>query len=368
MNKSSNRIPVKLLANPYEVVIEEGCLQTTGEELIRLGIKKNTKVLVVTNPEIERHYGKSLIQSIKSVDIVPTLLIIQEGEENKNLDTISKIHDAAYEAKLERGSFMIALGGGVVGDITGFAAATWLRGIGVIQIPTTLLAMVDASVGGKTGVNHPGGKNLIGAFHQPKLVLIDTLTLKTLPEREFRAGMAEVIKYAVIGDKNLFKLLEETDYISNLNGLGINLLKEIIRRSVITKAKIVVSDEKESGLRATLNYGHTFGHVIETLCGYGTYLHGEAVAIGMIAVSELSVIRKAWTKDEALRQKNLIKKAGLPVDWPKLNNNHVLRTLEGDKKVKEGKVRFIIPTSIGTVEICNDITKEEIKQSLSLLN
>ena len=367
MNNSSNRIPVQLLHNPYEVVIEEGCLQNTGEELIRLGIKQNTKVLVVTNPDIERHYGKSLIKSIKKVGIVPTLLVIQEGEEKKNLETISKIHDAAYEAKLERGSLMIALGGGVVGDITGFAAATWLRGIGVIQIPTTLLAMVDASVGGKTGVNHPGGKNLIGAFHQPKLVLIDTVTLKTLPEREFRAGMAEVIKYAVIGDKNLFNLLEKTELISNLDGLGVNLVKEIIQRSVITKARIVVSDEKESGLRAILNYGHTFGHVIETLCGYGTYLHGEAVAIGMVAVSEISILRKLWTKDEAFRQKELIKKAGLPFNWPKLEESNVLRALEGDKKVKEGKVRFVIPTGIGSVEICNDITKEEIRKSLSLL-
>tara|TARA_Y100001968_G_scaffold67445_1_gene58357 strand:+ start:3469 stop:4575 length:1107 start_codon:yes stop_codon:yes gene_type:complete len=367
VNNSSNRIPVQLVNNPYEVVIEEGCLQTSGEELIKLGVKPNTKVLVVTNPDIEKHYGDQLLKSIKKVGIIPSLLIIEEGEAKKNLNTVSKIHDAAYETKLERGSYMIALGGGVVGDITGFAAATWLRGIGVIQIPTTLLAMVDASVGGKTGVNHPGGKNLIGAFHQPKLVLIDTMTLKTLPEREFRAGMAEVIKYAVIGDENLFNLLETTETISNLDGIGINLLKEIIRRSVITKARIVVSDEKEGGLRAILNYGHTFGHVVETLCGYGTYLHGEAVAIGMIAVSELSLLRNKWEKDDSYRQKELIKKAGLPINWPKIDHKSVIRTLEGDKKVKEGKIRFIIPSSIGNVEICNDITKEEINNCLSIL-
>ncbi len=368
MHKKSNRIEVPLVNNPYQVVIGEGCLAEAGEELITLGVKKKTKVLIVTNPDIALHYGELVITSIKRVGINPTLLIIEEGEENKNLSTISKIHDAAFEAKLERGSYMIALGGGVVGDITGFAAATWLRGIGVIQIPTTLLAMVDASVGGKTGVNHPGGKNLIGAFHQPKLVLIDILTLKTLPDREFRAGMAEVIKYAVIGDKGLFELLEDAQYINNVKGLGFTLIKEIISCSVTTKAKIVASDEKEMGLRAILNYGHTFGHVIETLCGYGNYLHGEAVAIGMISVGELSLLRDNWQKTDCFRQRELITKAGLPTKWPKLSQENVFRTLEGDKKVKEGKIRFVIPTGIGNVKIFNDVTKEQIRECLSRLN
>ncbi len=368
MNKETKRIQVPLLDNPYEIVIGDGCLEDVGKELISLGVKNNCKILIISNKEISQHYGNTVIKSIERIGIKPTLFLIEEGEDKKNINTISKIHDAAFNSKLERGSLMIALGGGVIGDMTGFAAATWLRGIGFIQIPTTLLSMVDASVGGKTGVNHPGGKNLIGAFHQPKLVLIDTGTLQTLPEREFRAGMAEVIKYAIIGDKLLFNILENTSKINSLSNVGNNLVSEIIERSVSIKANIVVSDEKESGLRAVLNYGHTFGHVVETLCGYGNFLHGEAVAIGMIAVSELGLLRKSWKPDDSNRQKELILKAGLPTQWPNLDEAKVLRTLQGDKKVKDGNIRFIIPTGIGSVEIFNNITKEEISKCLSKLN
>ena len=203
---------------------------------------------------------------------------------------------------------MLALGGGVIGDMTGFAAATWLRGIGVVQVPTTLLAMVDASIGGKTGVNHPGGKNLIGAFHQPRLVLIDPATLQTLPTREFRAGMAEVIKYGILGDQELFTLLEHCQQPDQPEGLGTALLETILERSAAAKARVVAADEKEGGLRAILNYGHTFGHVVETLCGYGTWLHGEAVAIGMVAVGELVVQRGSWSRDDANRQRRLIQR------------------------------------------------------------
>ena len=228
--------------------------------------------------------------------------------------------------------------------------------------------MVDASIGGKTGVNHSGGKNLIGAFHQPKLVVIDPLTLETLPKREFRAGMAEVIKYAVIGDPSLFKLLEKAFCIDNLSNLGDNLITEILERSAATKARIVVSDERESGLRAILNYGHTFGHAIENLCGYGKFLHGEAVAIGMIAVGELALIKGKWKEEDANRQKKLIKKAGLPTYWPKLDHEEVLQALTGDKKVKDGKIRFILPRKIGEVEISNEITESDLRECLNKLD
>ena len=254
-----------------------------------------------------------------------------------------------------------------MGDMTGFAAATWLRGIQVVQVPTTLLAMVDASIGGKTGVNHPRGKNLIGAFHQPRLVLIDPSTLNTLPEREFRAGMAEVIKYGILGDTALFEELEACPDPSTPAGLGAERLSSILQRSAAAKARVVAADEKEGGLRAILNYGHTFGHVVETLCGYGTWLHGEAVAIGMVAVGELGVLRGSWSHDDAERQRRLIDSAGLPTAWPDLSADAVLDSLQGDKKVRDGRLRFVMPTSIGTVEIRDDVSRDEILSCLERL-
>ncbi len=367
MYKENRLIQVSLANNPYEVVIGSNCLDCIGDELVRIGVKKGVKILVVTDKIVEEYYGERVLKSLNQNKYKSSLFSIEAGEEQKNQLSINSIHDAAYEAKIERGSLMIALGGGVIGDMTGFAAATWLRGISVIQIPTTLLAMVDASIGGKTGVNHSKGKNLIGAFHQPKLVLIDPSTLNTLPPREFRAGMAEVIKYGVISDLDLFELLENQELISDLSNLKEKLLEEIIERAARSKAKIVVLDEKESGIRAFLNYGHTFGHVIENLCGYGTWLHGEAVAIGMVAVGELAVRRGLWKKTEAKRQKQLIKKAGLPTRWPKLKLDNVLRSLQGDKKVKEGRICFVLPTKIGDVDIFNDITTKEITECLESL-
>jgi len=227
--------------------------------------------------------------------------------------------------------------------------------------------MVDASIGGKTGINHAKGKNLIGAFHQPKLVLIDPKTLITLPTREFKAGMAEIIKYGVISDLNLFELLEHQDNISNISNIDNKLLIEVIERSARSKAEIVIKDEKESGVRAFLNYGHTFGHVIENLCGYGKWLHGEAVAMGMVAVGQLAIQRGLWKEVEARRQKKLIEKAGLPSKWPKLELENVLRSLQGDKKVKDGKVSFVMPLKIGEVKIFNNISNQEIEECLQHL-
>jgi 3-dehydroquinate synthase len=262
----------------------------------------------------------------------------------------------------------VALGGGVVGDMAGFAAATWLRGIPVVQVPTTLLAMVDAAIGGKTGVNHPGGKNLIGAFHQPSLVLIDPSSLATLPKREFRAGMAEVIKYGVIGDGALFAELEAAADLSSLAAVGPVLLRRVLERSASAKARVVAADEREGGLRAILNYGHTLGHVVETLSGYGTWLHGEAVALGMVAAGELAVEMGLWEAAEQDRQKAVIARAGLPLRWPPLDVEAVLRTLKSDKKVREGRVRFVLPTGIGTVVIRDDVEAARIRRVLAGLS
>jgi len=368
VNKENLHIQVSLNTNPYEIVVGNRSIESIGNELVKIGFKEGLKILVVSNKEVSDHYGDCLIRSLTKSNFNPKLLILKAGEDQKNQSSIDLIHDAAYEARLERGSLMIALGGGVIGDMTGFAAATWLRGIHVVQIPTTLLAMVDASIGGKTGINHSKGKNLIGAFYQPKLVLIDPKTLVTLPPREFKAGMAEIIKYGVISDIALFELLENQNNISDLSKINENLLLEIIKRSAKSKAKIVIEDERESGVRAFLNYGHTFGHVIENLCGYGKWLHGEAVAMGMVAVGQLAVQRGLWKQTEANRQKKLIEKAGLPTKWPKLEIESVIGSLQGDKKVKDGKISFVLPLRIGDVKILNNISNHEIERCLQQLN
>jgi 3-dehydroquinate synthase len=353
-------IEVALSAHPYPVVIGEGGLQQLGALIRGRGFKAGTKVLVVSNPVVAEHYGAVAMASLEAADLVASALVIEAGEDQKTPATVGRIHDAAFDRKLERGSLIVALGGGVVGDMAGFAASTWLRGIAVVQVPTTLLAMVDAAIGGKTGVNHPGGKNLIGAFHQPQLVLIDPTTLATLPEREFRAGMAEVIKYGVIGDGELFAQLEAAGDLGSMAAVGPTLLQTLLERSAAAKAKVVAADEREGGLRAILNYGHTLGHVVETLCGYGTWLHGEAVAIGMAAAGQIAVAMGLWGAEEQRRQLALIAAAGLPVRWPDLDEAAVLACLQGDKKVRDGRVRFVLPTAIGAVEIRDDVGSEHV--------
>ena len=358
-------IRVELSANPYPIVIGGGALGQLGEQVSAQGLKTGTKVLVVTNPVVHAHYGATALASLSAAGYDASLLVIEAGEDQKTPATVGLIHDAAFARKLERGSLIVALGGGVVGDMAGFAAASWLRGIAVVQVPTTLLAMVDAAIGGKTGVNHPGGKNLIGAFHQPRLVLIDPDTLATLPEREFRAGMAEVIKYGVIGDGALFEELEQAGAgLAAMEQLPSELLQRILERSAAAKARVVAADEREGGLRAILNYGHTLGHVVEALCGYGTYLHGEAVAIGMVAAGELSLELGLWSHDDQQRQRRVIAQAGLPLAWPPLEAEAVLACLQGDKKVRDGRVRFVLPTGIGQVEIRDDVSGPQVLAAL----
>ena len=366
-------IRVELSANAYPIVIGAGCLAQLGQQIAAQGIKAGTKVLVVTNPVVETHYIAMALASLQAAGFDASTLVIEAGEDQKTPHTVALIHDAAFERRLERGSLIVALGGGVVGDMAGFAAATWLRGINVVQVPTTLLAMVDAAIGGKTGVNHPGGKNLIGAFHQPRLVLIDPDTLVTLPEREFRAGMAEVIKYGVIGDAVLFTDLEGAAAQQPGAGLGRReavgdvRLQRLLERSAAAKTRVVTADEREGGLRAILNYGHTLGHVVETLCGYGTFLHGEAVGMGMLAAGELSMLMGLWSQDDQDRQKALVAAAGLPVQLPALDPEAVLACLQGDKKVRNGRVRFVLPTSIGNVQISDDVSPDHIRQVLERL-
>ena len=317
MNK--RKILVPLGDKSYEVTLEAGILNNISEELLRIGITKNRKILVISNEEISNLYGEKFLNNLKDNKFQAKMFLIKAGESYKNLKTLSEIYDVAFEFGLDRNSIIIALGGGIVGDVSGFAAATWLRGIEYIQIPTTLLSMVDSSVGGKTGVNHPKGKNLIGAFNQPKAVFIDPETLKSLPKREFSAGMAEVIKYGVIRDKELFEYLEIEKNKNELINLKNEYLIKIINSSIKTKSHIVSQDEHENGVRAILNYGHSFGHVIENLCGYGKFLHGEAISIGMNIAGEIAIEKGLWSKEELERQKNLLKSYDLPTEIPKIN-------------------------------------------------
>jgi 3-dehydroquinate synthase len=367
-------IRVELSANPYPICLGAGSLERLGELTREQGFKAGTRALVVTNPEVAEHYGAPVLASLGAAGFEADLLVLEAGEEQKTPASVALIHDACLARRLERSSLIVALGGGVIGDMTGYAAATWLRGIAVVQVPTTLLAMVDAAIGGKTGVNHPGGKNLIGAFHQPRLVLIDPDTLATLPEREFRAGMAEVIKYGVIGDAELFTDLERaaapnpSGGLANLEAVGPELLQRLLERSAAAKAVVVAADEHEGGLRAILNYGHTLGHVIETLSGYTTWLHGEAVAMGMLAAGEIAVALGLWSAAEQRRQRALIAAAGLPQHWPHLDLSAVLSCLQADKKVRAGKVRFVLPTAIGQVIIRDDVSSDTIVAALERLS
>lgn len=356
-----SKIAVNLEKNSYQIAIAPQLLKDIGNYLNSLSI--GNKVLVVSNTMIFDHYGNSLISALEAANLSVSYKILPAGERHKTLLSIQKIYDQALENYLERSSTLIALGGGVIGDMTGFAAATWLRGINVVQIPTSLLAMVDAAIGGKTGVNHPQGKNLIGAFHQPKLVLIDPEVLKTLPHREFRAGMAEVIKYGVIWSKNLFQQLETAERLDQLDYLSSELLQTIITESCQAKADVVSQDEKEGGLRAILNYGHTVGHAIESLTGYSLVNHGEAVAIGMSIAGKIAVKMGYWSEEESERQDQLIFKAGLPKTVPPmLEIEDILEALKSDKKVKNGKVRFVLPQKIGAATVTDEVTPETLTE------
>jgi 3-dehydroquinate synthase len=358
-------IKVNLPENSYDVVIAADRLSHIGSSLGELGLGK--KILLVSTPEIFDYYGDIVADSLQKANFEVVVHLIPAGEAYKTLQSIEGIYDTALSSYLERSSGAIALGGGVIGDMTGFAAATWLRGINFIQVPTSLLAMVDASIGGKTGVNHPKGKNLIGAFYQPKLVFIDPSVLKTLPEREFRAGMAEVIKYGVIWDAELFTDLEKAERLDKLEYLSEELLESIIIRSAQAKVDVVSQDEKESGLRAILNYGHTLGHAVESLTGYQTVNHGEAVAIGMVLAGQIAVELSMWTSTEAARQQALIEKAGLPTKIPSgLDIKDILATVQSDKKVKDSKVRFILPEAIGKACISDRVTSELIEKVCKL--
>lgn len=361
-------IPVPLPAQSYDIVITPGGLGQLGARLgqgDRPLIKPGQSLLVVSNPGIFKHYGQPLVDSLTRQGYRVDIQLLPAGERYKTLNSVQKLYDAAYRCPLERQSAMVALGGGVIGDMTGFAAATWLRGLGVVQVPTSLLAMVDAAIGGKTGVNHPQGKNLIGAFHQPRLVMIDPLVLRTLPPRQWRAGLAEVIKYGVIWDRPLFESLEAAPHLSRYGDLGDDQLLEILIHSCQAKAEVVCQDEKEGGLRAILNYGHTIGHGVESLMHYRGVNHGEAVAIGMVAAGQMAVNLGLWDVASAQRQTDLLQKVKLPTQLPQgIGVEDLILSLRHDKKVKSGRINFILPERIGQVRISDQVEDALVRSVL----
>jgi len=339
-------VMVNLGERSYPIAIGIGTLERLGPRLQELNL--GTRIAVVTNPIVARLYRQAVEQSLTAAGFKPTVVQVPDGEEHKNLAWLAFLYDRLVDARLDRDSAIIALGGGVIGDLSGFTAATFQRGLPFIQVPTTLLAQVDSSVGGKTAVNHSGGKNLIGAFHQPRLVWIDVTTLKTLPRREVQAGMAEVIKHGAILGPELFVLLEER--LEDVMRLDEALCIEVVRQNCAIKAAVVGEDERESDYRAVLNFGHTMAHAIEVLTDYKGYLHGEAVAIGMAFAARLSVARGICAPAIAERIIALLQRAGLPTELPaELVTPNLAVVVAADKKAADGKIKFVVIEDIGRV-------------------
>ena len=363
------RVTITLPPRPYEAVIQHGLLDRTGEKLQELvGGRAFSRgwsgVFVVTVPPVRRKWGKKLMASLSSAGFAPKLVEMADGEQHKKLATIEKLAEALVKQGADRESLVIAFGGGVVGDVTGLLASLYMRGVDLVQIPTTVQAQLDAAVGGKTGVNLRVGKNLLGTFHQPRAVLIDPAVLSTLPERGFRAGLYEALKCGVIGNPDLFDCLESTSIKALRSDLG--KLEWAIGESVKLKANIVSSDERESGLRRVLNFGHTIGHALEAESKYRRFLHGEAVAWGMIAAAHLAENFNKCDKGTAQRIQDTVLKLG-PLPKVTAHNADIIRLLQSDKKTSRGVVHFVLPREIGKVEIVNDVPEQLVGEAVGLL-
>ena len=351
------RIDLKLGKRGYPILIGAGLLgsrETLGAHAAA------AKLLVVTDEVVAPLWLPRLAEGLGGRAFAQCVL--PGGEEQKTLGNVAAIIDALVAARLNRDGMVLALGGGVIGDIAGFAAASYQRGIAFVQLPTTLLAQVDSSVGGKTGVNHPGGKNLIGAFHQPAAVITDTDTLSTLPDRELRAGIAEIVKAALVADADFFAWLEE--HVAALAARDAPALERAIRHACEIKAAIVVEDEREQGPRALLNLGHSFGHALETGAGYGELLHGEAVAMGLVLAADFAARTGRLPPADAERVRALVVRAGLPADPPRIGRAQMLELMGMDKKVAGGRLRLVLPTAIGRATVTDDWPREALERLL----
>lgn len=359
------KVNVSLGERSYPIFIGTNLLPRVGSECARL--KLAARCAVISDRTVARYYGKIVMRSLRAAGFDPVLISVNPGESAKCLATILNCYDELAAHRLERKSFIVALGGGVVGDLAGFVAATYLRGIGFVQAPTTLLAQVDSSVGGKVGVNLKAGKNLVGAFYQPRLVLCDLSTLDTLPVREFRAGLAEVIKYGIIYDAKLFARLERN--LEKIFGREPQLLASIVARCCEIKAEVVSQDETESGRRAILNFGHTIGHAIEAISGYGKYLHGEAISIGQVAAARLSKEITGLPDSEVDRIRELFSAAGLPtrIRLSAAARKNLFRAMLLDKKVSGGEIKFVLAQKIGKIRFGQKVSGEAVAKIISTL-
>lgn len=353
------RITVSLDERSYPISIGAGLFNDPA--LLCLSAKQ--KVLIITNHTVAPLYADKLTAMLDSLGCQSAVLELPDGEQYKSLDTFNTIMSYLLEHNYSRDVVIVALGGGVIGDLVGFASACYQRGVDFIQVPTTLLSQVDSSVGGKTAVNHPLGKNMIGAFYQPKAVLIDTNCLATLPQREFAAGMAEVIKYGIIYDQDFFIWLEQN--MSALYALDEDALTYAIARCCQIKAEVVAQDEKEAGIRALLNLGHTFGHAIEAELGYGNWLHGEAVAAGTVMAAKTAQLQGLISEQDLERIKAILVQAKLPIHTPdSMSFDDFIKHMMRDKKVLAGELRLVLPTSIGTADVVKGVPQAIIQQAI----
>jgi 3-dehydroquinate synthase len=353
-------IRVQLGERSYPIQIGQGWIEELGKSLRDL--LPGRRFCIVTNPQIEGLWAGPVAQALSFEGLPVEIVTIPDGEAAKNLESVSQIYDFLIERQYDRGTAILALGGGVIGDVTGFAAATFLRGVDLVQLPTTLLAMVDSSVGGKTGVNHRLGKNLIGAFWQPKLVATDLDFLKTLPAEEFRSGMAEVVKYGMIYDAEFFGFVESN--IREILAGEPEALLHAVARSCEIKAAVVSADETESGLRAILNFGHTFAHAVETLSDYSGIRHGEAVAMGMVAAGGLGNQLGTFPAESIDRLRAVLETIGLPVRLRRFPVKDYLNMMKSDKKARSGRLRFVVPVRIGEVALRGDIEESAVIRAL----
>jgi len=353
------KVKVNLENRSYPVVVGDGVLKEAGSRLKELGI--DDRLVIITNPVVQRLYGNGLKDSLLTDGFKVDVLMVADGEGHKSLDVAGGLYNELTAVYAERATPILALGGGVIGDLAGFVAATYLRGVPLVQIPTTLLAQVDSSIGGKVAVNHGKLKNKIGAFYQPRLVLSDTAVLKTLPPLEFANGMAEVIKSAVIRDRDFFAFIETN--IGKIREMDEAVLEEVVFRSAGIKARVVEQDEDDLGLRNILNFGHTIGHAIETVSDFGVE-HGQAVAMGMAAAAEIAHRIGIFKESELMRLKSVIESVNLPIDMPQLDTKKLIAAMQHDKKIVGGKVRFVLPRAIGDVFVTNEVDLSLVKEVL----
>ena len=354
------RIRVELASRSYDILIGSGLLKQAGQWLKEIGF--SDKLVIITNPVVEGLYGNSLKESLLGDGFRVAVLPVADGEEQKSLETAGRLYTELTGFYAERATPIIALGGGVIGDLAGFVAATYLRGVPLVQIPTTLVAQVDSSIGGKVAVNHGRLKNEIGAFYQPRLVISDIDSLKTLPAGEFTNGLAEVIKSAVIGDRDLFTFIEANlDRIKAQDGA---VVEEVVFRSARIKAGVVAQDETDLGLRNILNYGHTIGHAIETVSDLKV-AHGEAIAIGMMAAARISNELGIRGAGELARARSGLEGAGLPLEMPALDRGKIIQAIKHDKKIVAGRIRFVLPKEIGKVFVTDEVSLSLVERVLA---